>query len=427
MDQDLRELQRYCNSNPGDLASGQHLFNHYLRLNDPVFLGIDEFINKDEEDFKPLFELFTKLPGESLWIWLAQIILRRTKSWCGYYTRITEKTLKQFPDPLARQRIQQLTKTIYFDFTHEFDSRARFIILYSNFNHVTRFELSLADINYSDMKDCFPKSFDHLHISGSLPTIQNFLNTIGSAQVRELELYSIRHAQSIPLILNPKMKERIEVLTFNGQHQYADRVLESLFNEPWPSLRKLSIRNACLPAQVLSNIVNSQFMPRLIELVSINNSLSQSPNELENSHCQSRVKLEEFFFWEHDLTVCQFNDWFSFLRSNKLKRICCIVEGGGNNIELKALFEKTRLLDLKEMHIEFQNIQGSLNYQWLANLTSSGLKKLDIAIDKDLPISEEEKSALKSLASGLQLSSQFPSLEMCTFSISQGWNSPAEL
>lgn len=419
MDRNFNELQRYCESHPEDLAAGERLFNHYLRLKDPYFLKIQEFFDElsDCGDIKNLFKILIGLPGKKSWAWLTFLIREKIDGKEVYGRHVSEEQIQEYPTSLSRKRISSLIQSLDFDFTEKPDSQARFKTLFSLFPHVREFHFDLKEIDYQATAAALPEHISKLRLTGLTDEIEPFLDAIQSKSITALVLDWHRHI----CCEEPGAHYQKQVLSFPSKIRqtlhslHLDRaptdLATVLLGESWPELESLQIWNSETCSGTLRSIVDFKIFPKLQSCYLIGGVVLSLPSKLELKPITKRSPIKDFAVISLHQTIEQYRELQQLFYTEKLRELGIFLTGGGKNEDIQELFKTNPILESEALEIDLEHVTGSLNYDWLTELKSEGLKKFCINFALEENVSEQVIVTLNDFAKSLLKSPQFPNLE----------------
>lgn len=438
MDQSFNELQRYCTSQPYDLAAGERLFNHYLRLNDPYFLKTQSFLQSgsDIHDFRIFLRQFHEWVRHPAWPWLSTFLVSKSDHWSDELQFIDYSRLRMVHSRI-REQLSPFIKKLKYRFSEDLNSLALFVKLISQFKHARNFKLDLVDIDYSGLAKCLPESLEHLWLNSTLLAAHSFLNELNSKTVRDLviegedgrrikkkasthwsEIESWnqtssypKYEESRPLSIPESLRSSIESLSLLGDRCFSSLAIESLFEESWPQLRSLTLGNVHFDGFPFTNILNPQTLPQLKSFCLRHSHFSQRDCFIPMARSINQIKIKDLRISDR----VSVNQLRALLTPFNLKHANVHYESTeeADNHQLELLFRETTLLEAKQVYIEFAENSDSQNYAWLWNLESEELKELQIVQRNHLAQKKNDRKQLLSLASDLCQSSQFPNLVCC--------------
>lgn len=438
MDQSFNELQRYCTSQPDDLAAGERLFNHYLRLNDPYFLKTQSFLQSgsDIHDFRIFLRQFHEWVRHPAWPWLSTLLVSKSDHWSDELQFIDYSRLRMVHSRI-REQLSPFIKKLKHRFSEDLNSLALFVKLISQFKYARNFKLDLVDIDYSGLAKCLPESLEHLWLKSTLLAAQSFLNELNSKTIRELtiegedgqrikkkasthwsEVDSWNHhssypqyEESKPLSIPESLRCSIQSLSLLGDRCFSSLAIESLFEESWPQLRSLALRHVHFDGFPLTNVLNPKTLPQLKSFFLRHSHSSQSDYFIPKGKSIDQIKINDLRI-SGQVTVNQLR---ALLTPLNLKHADIHYESteDADNHQLALLFRESTLLEAEKIYIEVPQFSDSQNYAWLSGLESEELKELQIVQNNHLALRKKERHQLTDLASDLSQSVQFPNLENC--------------
>lgn len=422
MDQSFNELQRYCESHPEDLAAGERLFNHYLRLNDPLFNQLHDYLTGNPKKSEPreLHELLASFPAESYGPWLSRYVKTKTRDWPKRHFAMTGVNYRKYPDNFPFERIAPLISNIHL-YSDESSNTDEFLnFLCSQFSKASKFLLVLQNRDYSQALQCLPEQLESLTLTGEIDALNSALHGLETRSIDFLRLnIEGSTANSNPLKIPSSICQSLETLLIFGRTTPISETataLNNLLTAPCPKLTRLAVNSVVMNAEILRRLTSSFFAPVLKHFEALNCELGQISSLSDQSNFEERNEISRLILVDKNLApsdVSRVVDYFDF---SSLFAIWVSTEGGTNE-DIRTLLEDSKILKLPEIELSFSKVKRPVSSEWIEKLSSFGLKRLDILCESDPRADPHDLSYiqkvkdLKALERRLVSSERFPNLK----------------
>lgn len=422
MDRNFNELQRYCESHPEDLAAGERLFNHYLRLNDPLFNQLHDYLNGNPKKSEPrvLHELLASFPKESHGPWLSLYVKTKTKNWPERYFAMSGVTYRRYPDKFPFERIAPLITSLHL-YSDETSNTDEFLsALCSLFSEASHFVIILGNRDYSEALDCLPASLRRLSLTGELQPMNSALQSVKLKRIDSLKLNLEKLGPHSGALKIPgsiyKSLLSLAVNSVTTSLTTKAWTFNELLESPSPTLTELSLHSVEINSTILSRVTSSLFAPSL--------------KRFESTHCrlgslsfqgdipvtdEEKNEVEHLTIVDTTLPPSNLHRILDKFHSKSIysARIAC--EGGASE-DIRELFLNSSILQIPDLELCFSQIQGLFKANWIESLSSFGLKRLDIRCLEDSLTDPQDSSyaqkfnQIKGLQNRLVSSGRFPNL-----------------